>query len=56
MVTHMYYGEPCKEIKLEYHYYRKAACCDNYIKRFIFRRLAKYYEKKYDKKFLTNKR
>lgn len=56
MVTYIYYGEPCKEIKLEYRYYRKAACCNNRIKRFIFRKLAKYYEKKYEKKFLTNKR
>lgn len=56
MVTYIYYSEPCKEIKLEYYYYRKAACCDNCIKRFIFRKLAKYYEKKYEKKLLTNKK
>lgn len=41
-----YYGKPSKEVELEFKYMRKAAVTSNKLLRFIYLKIANYYENK----------
>ena len=52
MPTSLYPGQPDKETIRYFKYYRKAAVTNNKILKFIYRRIAIYYENKHLRKLL----
>ena len=49
-----YYGQPSESIKRYFSYIRKAAVTRNPIKRFIYEKLADYYDRKHMKEFMSS--
>ena len=49
-----YYGQPSESTKRYFSYIRKAAVTRNPIKRFIYEKLADYYDRKHIKEFMSS--